>query len=182
MKNKIAVIASGLSGLLLVLFLMEINYTDCFLLECPPRRDFRVSELGIPAHLFPDDTIVGTFSPSPEVTGAVEDGGMGVFYRNHESLSYLVWRFLDRRDALERFEGNQTNQSLRSLGFASQSADPIFFSCAIYFSGRQTCRFEAVYYEYLVFLRSDLNHQMNYETFLQIVKFVDQQMEENLAE
>jgi hypothetical protein len=170
-----------------LLLLLEINYTDCVFLRCPPARIFRVLELDLPRHLFPDQSIVNGFSESSDVTGGIEDAGLGVFFANGESLSYQMLRFVGQDKAVMRFDAaaesfREDYTKTEEMNFDSPAAQNTFLACGVFMGNSPTCRFVATYDEYYVFLGSDMNDQMTYDSFLEIVRFIDQQMEDRLAE
>jgi hypothetical protein len=165
----------------------ELLFTDCWLLECPPKRSFNVLDLELPAYLFPVGSYVNPYSPSRDATGTIEDASMTIFFPDSStSAIFYVDRFRNSGGAQERM-GNAKGdfyshyRNVYEQNFESQIAKQVFYGCGVFVDDRLVCRYEAVYEEFHVFFGSDMNDSMTAARFENIVKFIDANMMSKLG-
>jgi len=188
MKKRTIALSIGvvLVCLMVSAVLCQAAVYGCLLWECAPQRPFRVSDLDLPAHLFPQEAIVNSLYPLSEGEGTTENGIKPVYWNQGSDgrAIYEVLRFPSARQAREMFQSNKQAfadleskepwQRPAALTFASPKADDFFVGCGNWSEYR--CGMIARYAEYVVQFNAVIDTEMTYESFEKIVAFIDNQM------
>ena len=66
-----------------------------------------------------------------------------------------------------------------NLTFSSATADEFYVACG-YWSNRYRCKWISRYQEYVIFLNADINQQMTFLNFEDVLYYLDEQISERL--
>jgi hypothetical protein len=184
---KMRIIAVSIS-IVLVCFvacaaLYQVVIYGCLLWECAPQRPFKVSDLDLPAQLFPQEAIVNSLYPLSEGEGTTENGTKTVYWAGGRAI-YTVLRFPSARQASEEFQSNkkvyadldskESWQKPAALTFISPKADEFFVGCGHWEEYR--CGMISRYSEYIVKFNAVIDAEMIHEGFEKILIFIDNQI------
>lgn len=170
-------------GLCLLSYNVWVN--KCLPWECAPKRNFAVTDLGIPAHFFPANSIGGSWNTEGESFGAVEHGSMNLFWRKGQGAAiYIVQRFATEDQAHEFFNVLRNDGVLPTssdVTFRSTTADAYLIGCGYSPFGEERCELLARYKEFVIVLNVTIDRLMTVQGFEEIVIFVDNQISTKLV-
>lgn len=179
----ILVLCSVTVGLCLLSYNVWVN--RCLPWECASKRNFAVTDLGIPGHFFPTNAIGGRWITEGESFGAVEYGSMNFFWRKGRGAAiYIVQRFATEEQAHESFSGLRNNGVLPTssdVTFRSTTADAHLVGCGYSPFGGERCELLARYEEFVIVLNVTIDRLMTVQDFEEIVIFVDDQISTKLV-
>jgi hypothetical protein len=188
-KFWIALFATFSICLFSVVWFLWPLFTDCTsMFDCPPERAFEVLGLDIPARFFPHTDRVGGFSIIHDSPQTIEDGIMSAHWDEGNSAAiYIVERFSTEEGAQERFYSTVNSIILPmrgrvNLSFESERAKIIRFSCGDDENFGYRCIFVAQYDEYCVFFNSNIDDEMTFLEYRDIVIYIDRQITQKMAE
>jgi hypothetical protein len=161
----------------------------CFWWECVPERNFTVLDWEIPLYLFPDGSFTEHITaPTDNSLGEVEAGFQTIRMYSGVAI-YDIYRFSSVKNAITQFERDKESMISSETGnlwlvpdnitFSSETADDIYIACG-YWSNRYRCKMIAYYQEYFIFFNTDINDQMTFERFENIVAYLDEQISSRL--
>jgi len=154
-----------------------------------PERNFTVLDWEIPLYLFPDGSFTEHITaPTDNSLGEVEAGFQTIRMYSGVAI-YDIYRFSSVKNAITQFERDKESMISSETGnlwlvpdnitFSSETADDIYIACG-YWSNRYRCKMIAYYQEYFIFFNTDINDQMTFERFENIVAYLDEQISSRL--
>lgn len=156
----------------------------CILWSCAPERSFEAEDILIPASYFPEGSDVGVLTKDRGIIYADEyfqgsswDGGFSYFE---------IMKWANKRRAASFFESRERNIKFTSLDipagkvypapfYEAKGADQFKIKCG-YFAGDLQCKFLSRYEEYYLYYQSSIDSEMQPEDFIEIVKYIDENM------
>lgn len=160
---------------------------NCLWLNCAPKRDFTLWDLGIPPAFFPPHTLF-SMSPGEDDIFAEELYG-GV----HGIATYMLKRYATQNQASNWFvmmaRSNEFTDPPKNieelsdiLDYQSLIADDFLVECGYSLSDFR-CIVRARYQEYFIFFSGSLDEdKMTKENFLGVMMFIDFKMDELLGD
>lgn len=162
-------------------------FNGCIVGGCAPPRAFEVTDLPLPASIFPPDATMGDMSEvsAEGELGVVQVGSQTIFWgRNWLNAGYEVIRY---RDTGWASNGFATHKGLLStpetfvpwqrpaaLVFQSGTADEFHIACGVW--SIYACAMVARYEEYVLRFRADIDSEMTEQRFEDIVRHIDSQI------
>ena len=170
-----------------ILFVVSCQYflKGCFWWNCAPERDFRVLDWELPSDLFPKDARLSSLAPSSEGAEEVERGSQVIFWNksNGEAL-YSIKRYSTINDAIRNYEhlAKEENAKKNNFGldfaqgqiYRSKTADNFLIVCVN--QERESCNMIARYQEYTIRFYSDIDDNMTYSDYENVLDYIDEQI------
>jgi hypothetical protein len=190
MNNKrsvFAIVVLVLLGMTSCVVAGQLLLKRCWWWECAPTRTFDVSDLGLPASLFPDNAQYNpVYYDRNAPSDTVDNASQAIYWAQGGGAGYLAYQYPTTLGAQKNyartrdwfFQNGNTKipWDENVLTYKSSLADDFYSACGILVAKDYRCGMVAQYQEFYVFFNTTITKEITYEDFERAVVFIDQQM------